>query len=284
MGTMRQSSNVRQRASCVEVICVRASCRERQEHLAVWDAASHQPARRRCGSLPWPTALAACSSATARGRTAAASSRIPRAMAPDVTITTSTRGVQGAASSQRRCTTSVPQVPESRRRSTTQLDDGDAHDQMERPIELEDDAADLDVVARREALGFRAEITPMLSQACLHEREASSCSRSYRATRRSTPSPLTPPLPWSVRLTSKVRGRRAKDAVLRHSGLPRMLRLLRARTRGALSQQLALELRHPAGGTRDEHDPGSAPVPTRLQAPLPVLGVIRSPWRGRGCG
>ena len=44
-------------------------------------------------SVPWPTADAACSSSMVRGRSGISISRIPSAIAPEVTIATSSPGV-----------------------------------------------------------------------------------------------------------------------------------------------------------------------------------------------
>src|SRR3954471_15849184 len=96
----------------------------------------------------------------ARGRTGSPSRCIPRAIAPDVTTTTSTpERCSAATSSQTRATTASRSAPE----SSATTDDpsfttatGTAWSLERRArVELEDDAADLDVVAGLESCSLQ---------------------------------------------------------------------------------------------------------------------------------
>ena len=117
---------------------------------------------------------------------------MPRAIAPEVTTTTSTPDACSAAtSSQIRATTDSRSAPVS---SATidepELDDRDGH--QLRGVQLEDDAADLDVVAGLEPGALqRARSRPSAAAAARRSACASSFSRSQRMNSRSTASPVT---------------------------------------------------------------------------------------------
>src|SRR3954451_24241837 len=110
-------------------------------------------------SFPWPTAEAACSSSIARGRTPSSISLIPRAIAPEVTRTTS----RPAARSSAACapTFASPSSRTSPRSPATMLEPSlitvaataarTLGAERRAGVELEHRAGDLDVVARLEA-------------------------------------------------------------------------------------------------------------------------------------
>src|SRR5436309_2479651 len=121
-------------------------------------------------SLPWPTALAACSSPIELGRRASAISRIPRAIAPLETITISSPSAcRAAATSHSPDRTSMRGSPSP---SATTLDPSlitnrlmagaysaafsppaPARLRARAGVQLEAHARDLHLVARLEALG-----------------------------------------------------------------------------------------------------------------------------------
>src|SRR3954452_15768865 len=118
---------------------------------------------------PCPTAEAACSSSTTRGRPSRPSRWMPRAIAPEVTTTTSTPpACSPATSSQIRATTDNRSAPE----SSATIDDPSLTTATGTSggIQLEDDAADLDVVAGLEPRPLERADHAHAPQAVLDER------------------------------------------------------------------------------------------------------------------
>ena len=203
-GSTRQSSSVRQRLARVEVVGAGAHVEEREQHLRAGHAAFAQQLVVDAVELALPDGaggLQLADRASAAGRSSI--TRIPRAIAPLVTITTSSPCWCSAGEQRRRCapSSSVRSAPSP---SATTLEPSLTTIRLMRGdfplpgggaplprVELEDHARDLDLVPGLEALLLERLITPMLRRRSSRWASASSLSRSKRASSRSMPRPRT---------------------------------------------------------------------------------------------
>ena len=87
-GTTPHVEQPPQRLARVQVVGARGHVEGGQQHLRGADALRGEPLLVDAEEVPWPTAEAACSSSIAAGRAGSPISRIPRAIAPEVTSTT----------------------------------------------------------------------------------------------------------------------------------------------------------------------------------------------------
>src|SRR3954451_5576125 len=210
-------------------------------------------------SRPWPTALAPCSSSIARGRTGSPSTCIPRAIAPEVTTTTSTpASCSNATSSHTRATTASRSAPESSATTaepslTTATGTAGSLDGRAR-VQLEDDAADLHVVAGLESCSLQRGDDAHALQPALHvglRLLVLHVEAGDQALDR-----LAADHPRAVRRPGDrelARGRRAEHGIVGHLVLPRALR--RRRGDRDAPQQLPAQLGQPRarGGRGQQH-------------------------------
>jgi hypothetical protein len=109
-GTTRHSSSLRERLARVQVVRARAHVEERQQHLRARDPRARAAARRRPVELALADGAGRLQLVDRAGRCARSITRMPRAIAPLVTITTSSPPVASATASQIRASTSVRSV------------------------------------------------------------------------------------------------------------------------------------------------------------------------------